>query len=421
MIKKFKKCLKKLSKKSYTFRTIYNYAKKVKRRNTYQNISKSTEVDPKLVIFESFFAKKYACSPRAIYEYMLQNPEYNEYRFVWAFRKPDEYQWLEDNGRTTLVQYDSKRYFEYYAEAKYWVTNSRLPEEILRKEDQVYIQCWHGTPLKRLGYDIEGPGGNTLGSTKKVRKQYSNDAKRYSYMLSPSPFCTEKFTSAFNLKELFPERNIIVEEGYPRNDFLSNFTEKDVEQIKERLELPKDKKVILYAPTWRDNQHVLGKGFTLDVQLDLKEMQKALGDEYIVLMRLHYLIANHLDLEGVQDFAYDVSKLDDINDLYAISDMLITDYSSVFFDYAILKRPMMFYMYDLEEYKNDIRDFYIDLEELPGPIVETQESLVEEILNSGGYNRKYQQKYSAFNEKFNSLEDGQAARRVVEYIMAENK
>lgn len=421
MVKKIKQGLKKLSQKSYTFRKIYNSLKTAKRRYTYKHDSKSIPVDPKLVIFESFFGKKYACSPRAIYEYMLNAPEYADYHFVWAFRKPEQHAELKENGRTSLVHYDTKKYFQYYAQAKYWVTNSRLPEEIIRKEDQVYIQCWHGTPLKRLGYDIKGDGSNSLGSAKKVRKQYSNDARRYSYMVSPSPFSSEKFTSAFNLKDLFPERNIIVEQGYPRNDFLSNYTQEDVQQIKERLELPRDKKVILYAPTWRDNQHMLGKGFTLDVQLDLKKMQEALGEEYIVLMRLHYLIANRLDLERVQGFAYDVSKLDDVNDLYVISDILITDYSSVFFDYAILKRPMIFYMYDLEEYKNDIRDFYIDLEELPGPIVESQEDLTEEILNIGDYSGKYQEKYSKFNEKFNSLEDGQAARRVVETIMAQKK
>lgn len=113
--------------------------------------------------------------------------------------------------------------------------------------------------------------------------------------------------------------------------------------------------------------------------MDLHKFQKELGDEYIILMRLHYFISNSIDITEFENFAYDVSSHDDVNELYLISDILITDYSSVFFDYANLKRPIIFYMYDLKEYQNEIRDFYIDLDELPGPIVTEQEELIREI------------------------------------------
>ena len=137
-------------------------------------------------------------------------------------------------------------------------------------------------------------------------------------------------------------------------------------------------------------------------------------------MRLHYLVANKLDLTNLNDFAYDVSKYDDINELYIISDILVTDYSSVFFDYANLKRPIIFYMYDLKEYQCEIRDFYIDLDELPGPIIEREEDLINSIKNIKEYNKKYNDKYVKFSKKYNYLDDGQAAKRVVEECIKVN-
>ena len=208
----------------------------------------------------------------------------------------------------------------------------------------------------------------------------------------------------------------MIEKGYPRNDFLYTFNENDVERIKEELNLPKDKKIIMYAPTWRDNNHQLGKGYVLDLKLDLDKLREKFSKDYIVLLRLHYLLANNLDLSDYEGFAFDVSKYSDVNDLYIITDILITDYSSVFFDYANLRRPIIFYMYDLEEYKNDTRDFYIDLDDLPGDIAQKEENLINDIENIEEYKEKYKEKYKKFNETYNYLDDGKATERVVKEV-----
>ena len=259
--------------------------------------------------------------------------------------------------------------------------------------------------------------GNALNSLKDVRYKYKTDAEKYSYLLSPSDFCTEKLTSCFNLKENNPNCKII-QEGYPRNDFLSNYNENDVKNIKEKLNINNigNKKIILYAPTWRDNQHTSGVGYTYKVDVDFDLLREKLEKEYIILFRAHYLVANSFDFEKYKGFIYDVSNYESINDLYVIADLLITDYSSVFFDYAILKRPMIFYMYDLKEYKEDIHGFYIDLEELPGDIVETEEDLLIEI-DRVMKNFKFDDKYQKFHNKFNSMEDGNASKRVLEKIL----
>ena len=142
-----------------------------------------------------------------------------------------------------------------------------------------------------------------------------------------------------------------------------------------------------------------------------------LVDEYIILFRAHYLVANEFDFEKYKGFIYDVSNVEDINKLYIISDVLVTDYSSVFFDYANLKRPILFYMYDLDDYKNNMRDFYIDLEDLPGPIVEKEEDLYKEIKNIDKYFDKYKEKYEKFNKRFNYLDDKNSSKRALEKII----
>ena len=410
---KIKKKIKKLSEKNYFFRSIYKKVILMKQKNYYRKNYKKIDVDEKMIIFESFFGKKYACSPKAIYEYMSNNSEYDDFKFVWAFRKPSEAREFFRDKKVILVKYDSKKYYRYHAKAKYWVRNTRLPECIIKKDNQVYIQCWHGTPLKKLGFDIKVKGNNPLSSNRIVRKQYNHDSKMYDYMISPSRYCTEKLISSFNLEKL-GKKEIMVEKGYPRNDELFKFNNEYVKKIKEDLGIPHDKKVIMYAPTFRDNQHKLGVGYTHDLMLDLDKLKEKFDNEYVVLLRLHYHVANKINVYKYPGFVYDASKYDNINDLYIISDILITDYSSVFFDYANFKRPILFYMYDLDTYKNDIRDFYIGLEELPGPIITKEEELFKDIENIEEIKKQYDKTYKKFNEKFNYLDDGDSSKRVVE-------
>lgn len=363
-----------------------------------------------LVIFEAYMGRQYACSPKALYLQMLQDPQYSDYRFVWAFTRPQEYSFLLNNGRTSLVKFESGTYYKAHARAKYWIANSRLNSVIIKKKEQVYIQCWHGTPLKKLGYDIMVSGGNAMNSIEDIRKKYSSDAARYTYMVSPSKYCTEKFTSCFNL----PNSGIILETGYPRNDALINHKPEDAARIKSELGVPDNKKVILYAPTWRDNQHQAGVGYTYTLNIDFKSLMQKFGKNYVILFRTHYFVANQIDLTDYNGFVINVSDYDDINDLYIVSDYLITDYSSVFFDYAVLNRPILFYMYDYKEYRNYLRDFYIEFSELPGPILETQAALEDALSDLDGYNKKYAEKYKVFHDKYNYLEDGRSSERVLE-------
>ena len=409
-----KKTIIDFSKKNVIFRKFIRKTLYLNRKINYLKYYYKYKVDEKMIFFEVFNGRNYACSPKAIYEYMIKEERFKDYKFVWAFKDIDKYKF---DKNTIVVKSNSKDYFKYLASSKYWIVNSLIDVSIVKKKNQIYLQCWHGTPLKKLRYDIEVKG-SVLNTINEIRKRNDLDAIKFDYFISPSKFCTEKFTSAFNLKKLGKE-NIIIEKGYPRNDFLFKYQEKDVNKVKKILKLPKDKKIILYAPTFRDNQHTSGVGYTYNLGIDFDKMQKELSKDYIILFRTHYFISNSFDFSKYKNFIYDVSNYDDINELYIISDLLITDYSSVFFDFSNLKRPMLFYMYDLDEYKNNLRDFYFDLDILPGPIVKQEDDLIKEIKNIDNYDVTYHDKYIKFNKKFNYLDDGNATKRVVEVIFNE--
>lgn len=403
-----------LAKKNKSLRKIMRYGVNALRKAHYQWNTRSLQVDDKLIVFNGFNGKAYACTPKAVYEYMLSHEEYSDYRFVWVVRDLEKYAFLAKNPRTELVLDRSKAYDLALGSAKYWIFNYRIYDYIFPKKEQVYVQCWHGTPLKRLGYDIVG-SSNAMNSIEETCYRYRMDAERFRYILSPSAFASEKFSSAWNLKKTGQEDKI-VEVGYPRDDFLINYQPDDVKRIKEAFQIPEGKKILLYAPTWRDNQHQAGVGYTYSNTVDFEKMRKALGEEWVILFRAHYLVASKLNFNEFSGFVYNVSEHDDVNELYVIADLLMTDYSSVFFDYANLKKPMIFYMYDLAFYQNDLRGFYIDLNELPGPIVEQEDAMIEWIQKVDDW-FTYDEKYRSFNEKFNYLNDGKASKRLLDAVL----
>ena len=389
-------------------RKVNFFFKKIK----YDVITKKQKVNDKLIVFASFNGRSYCDSPKAIYNYLINSNEFSDYNFVWAFKNVEKHKFLEENKNTKVINIKSNEFLKILGQAKYWIFNFKIQDYIFPKNNQVFVQCWHGTPLKRLGCDLEH-FNNAMNSISEIRKRYEIEASKFSYFLSPSDFATEKFMTAWNIQN----KDIMLQEGYPRNDFLINCTNKEIQQIKEKLKLNNiNKKIILYAPTYRDNQHTAGIGYTYETEVDFEKLRKELSDDYIILFRAHWLVAQNFDFEKYKDFVVDVSNHDDINELYVIADMLITDYSSVFFDYANLKRPIIFYMYDLEKYRDDIRGFYLNLDELPGKIIEKDDELIEEIKNMSN-KFEYNEKYKKFNEKFNYLDDGQASKRVVERLL----
>lgn len=387
-----------------------------RRRNQMcQRLSKEAIINEKKVIFSAFSGRLYACSPKAIYEYMIQSPEFKDYTFVWAFTKPDQKQHLFHDSRTILVKFQSEAFFQHLSTARYWVFNFTTPPYFIKRDDQIFVQCWHGTPLKRIGMDIQ-VDGNAATKKEDIHKHYLEVGEICDYFLSPSQFATDRFISAFGLNVLHKE-HVIIEQGYPRNASLFTGTEEKIKALRESFGIPEGKKVILYCPTFRDDQYQKGLGHTYQLGINLLRLKEKLPPDYFLLLRLHYLVSNKIDISQFKGFALDVSHYDDVNDLYLVSDMLVTDYSSVFFDFENLHRPIIFYMYDLADYKNKLRDFYLDLNELPGPIVENERDLIDTILNIDQIALDYEGNYQRCCERFNYLDDAEATQRVVKEFM----
>ena len=246
-----------------------------------------------------------------------------------------------------------------------------------------------------------------------MQSTYDDDVKKYTYMIAPNSFCTRVFQSAFGI-----EKERLIETGYPRNDILINADEQKKQEIRARLGIPEGKKVLLYAPTWRDNSFVAA-GYTFELQADFRKWKEMLADEYVLLFKPHYLIINKFsDTEELNGFLYNVDASSEISDLYLIADVLVTDYSSVFFDYAILGRPIYFYMYDLDSYREELRGFYIDIySDLPGDIYEDEEAMLKDI-HEGNFDRE---RLSQFNARFNEHEDGHASQRVIDIVFGEER
>ncbi len=403
-LKKFKK----LNRKHHFLREA-KWGASSKRRFAYfvhNRIFSLLPLKKKQIFIESFLGKSYSDSPKYIYEYMQEH--YPEYEFVWCF---DEKREIPGNAKQ-VVRF-SIPYFYHLARSKYWINNSRMPNLLNKRKGNVYLQTWHGTPLKRLVFDMD----DVHSANPKYKKHFYEQSRRWDYLSSPNGYSTDIFKRAF----LFDKE--MLEYGYPRNDLLvNNNTPAEVDTVKRKLGIPEDKKVVLYAPTWRDDEFFSRGKYKFTLQLDLDALQQRLGDEYVVLLRTHYFIANALDISGYEGFVYDFSSYDDIAELYLVSDILITDYSSVFFDYANLERPILFFTYDIEKYRDQLRGFYIDMEEeLPGPLLYTSDEVIDAIENIDEVQEEYKEKYEEFYERFCDWEDGQASRKTVEHVFGKNK
>ncbi len=386
--KKFKKMLKNKN-MAYKLAYFHRYLKQPVKEN--------------VILFETFMAKNYSDSPKYIYEYIAQN--HPEYECVWAINDGAKIPY----GAKTVKRF-SFQYAYYLAVSKYLVFNVRPPLWYRKREEQVFLETWHGTPLKRLVFDQE----EVTSASPKYKQQFYRQRKDWDFLVSANPFSTKTFRSCFLYE------GEMLEYGYPRNDILY-WPNKDeiAQQLKEKLGIPKDKKTILYAPTWRDDQHYGSGQYKFELALDLKLMKERLQDDYVVLLRTHHYISDHIDVSGLGDFVINLSSYDDISEIYLISDICITDYSSVFFDYANLKRPILFYTYDFDKYKNQLRGFYIDMNtEVPGPLLYTSEQVVQAIEDIDEITEEYKERYDQFYDRFCCYDDGHASEHVAEAMLA---
>ncbi len=386
-------------------KTIKRTAKKI--AETFYNIVNNVmPLSKRTIVFSSALGRSFAGNPKAIYEKIVELGLDKKYNCVWFYDQTP----LNISGRHKSVRYKGLRYLYYMARAGVWVFDARQPSFLRKRSGVLYLQTWHGTPLKKLGLDLDNIFMSGETSVSEYKREFARNASTWDLLISQNSFSTEIFRRAFDFK------HEILETGYPRNDKLINCNDEDsISQIKRKLGLPPDKKVILYAPTWRDDDSNSPGHYNFTTALDINAMKKAFSDDAVLVVKYHYLVSDKTDWSVYGGFVRSFDESKDISDIYLVSDILITDYSSVMFDYSLLKRPMYFYCYDLERYKNILRGFYFDFEnEAPGPISLTTTDLINDI--KGHRHEEYKDKYDAFTKKYNPWDDGCASQKVVEYI-----
>ncbi len=333
--------------------------------------------DDKLVLLNSYGGKKYDDSSKALYEWLINDPRFNEYKFVWAFHEPNHFV----VPGATIIKTDTLRYFVTALRAKIWITNSGIERGLhFKKKNTIYMNTWHGTPIKFMGADEY-----RIKSEKMPKSSFD-------YQNVQSDYEADIFSRAFNI----PREKMLMC-GYPRNDILINNGNETQKEYKAKLGISVDKKIILYAPTFRDYERDPQLNCVLKLPIDFNKWRKALGCEYVVLIRRHYEVVGLLN-DGIDgDFVRDMSDYPVLNDLMMASDILISDYSSIMFDFSILDRPIYVYTYDYDKYK-EMRGMYFDVrEELPGGSI-SEEELLSMIKN--GDKQEAVERVKAFRRKY---------------------
>lgn len=351
------------------------------------------KADDKLIVFSSFGGRKYDDSPKSIYEAILHDKRFADFRLVWAFMHPDDYQL----PRGEKVKIDTLKYYTTLLRARVWVTNSSMQRGLhFMGKNTFQLNTWHGSAIKRMGSDINS-GNTSFGS--KGRSTVKG------VMLAQGDYDVEVFSQAFHT----PRKNFRVI-GLPRNDELASASKERQEELKKLLGIPPEKKVILYAPTFREFDKDDGNNVVLVPPFNLLLWRERLSKDFVLLFRAHYEVARVMGIED-NDFVKNVSSYPSLNDLMIVSDMLISDYSSIFFDYAIQGKPMLCFCYDYDRYAKN-RGMYFDIREWL-PNADNEDELIKLIQNTD--TTKENAATKRFQEHF-VTEYGSAAKKSLDII-----
>ncbi|MFI6443940.1 CDP-glycerol glycerophosphotransferase family protein [Kitasatospora sp. NPDC050543] len=365
-------------------------------RFTAYNAFRRLPLDEHLAVYAAYWHRGYACNPAAIYERAKELAP--RIRGVWVVETRAQAAALPAGVPYVIV--NTPAYLKAMATAKYFVNNVNFPHTMVKRPGTVHVQTQHGTPVKMMGMDLrDHPVAADGMDFERLREAVA----RWDFLVSSNPHTSEHFARAF------PGRYEMLESGYPRNDRLANATPAEVAAMRERFGLPEGRTAVLYAPTHRESQG------TYVPLLDVRELAKRLGPGFTLLVRTHYFHTGgpgELAVGGEAAQIVDVSGHPTVEDLYLAADALVTDYSSMMFDYAVLDRPVVIFAPDWEQYQR-VRGVYFDLfAQPPGAVTVDAEGLAQALL-AGDPEPGARAK---FRERFCPWDDGGAAERVVRRV-----
>ncbi|CCG02021.1 CDP-glycerol glycerophosphotransferase family protein [Blastococcus saxobsidens] len=348
------------------------------------------------------FRGLFADNPRALYEELAER-DGRAHAHTWLCTPQTQHMFPPE---VETVRYGTPEARAALEQADLVIANDCISMPWTKRPGSRYLQTWHGTPLKRIHHDVQGgpEGWLTMADL---------DVARWDLLLSPNSATTERLRKAFGYT------GPVHETGYPRNDLLSSPRRDEVRaKVRAGLGIGAHQTAVLYTPTWRDDLVFAGDGRPeFEFPIDLDQFSARLGQDHVLLLRLHSMVAGRMPIPPGAP-VIDVSDHPDVRDLYLAADLMVTDYSSTMFDFAITGKPLLFFTYDLERYRDRLRGFYFDLAEVaPGPLVSTSTELVEAIADIDAVTAEHAERYARFRETFCHLEDGAATRRVLDLIL----
>lgn len=366
------------------------------------------------VLYESFAGNGALCNPEALFRELLDSPDMADLRHIWVLksrRSPAFRSEFANNPRVSFVRYKSSGYVRALATSEYLINNATFPPEFGKRRGQVYVNTWHGTPLKRMGYDM--PDG-AMASANTLRNFVSAD-----FLLSQNSFMTHQiFETAYKLRGAF--RGLVIEQGAPRVD-RQYMADEQIGAARARLEaegIPLgEREIVLYAPTWKGQSFAAPIDDAEEIVAAARELQRLLGDDrFIVLLKTHQIV--HALAAANADYRRILVSNDiPTNTLLGITSILVTDYSSIFFDFLSTDRPIVFYAPDAADYSAS-RGTYFASDELPGPVFGTVEQVAETVRSSSGVTptAAYDSRRADWRRRFAGRDDGNASRRVIDVV-----
>lgn len=350
------------------------------------------------IFFFSYYGSNYGGSPKYLSEYIKN--ENKEFDIVWAFVDCKKHQYLKKNYK--LVKYNSIRYYYYLATSKVIITNYRMTIEFKKRNKQTYIQTWHSSlRLKHIEKDAE----NTL--SKKYIQMAKNDSKQIDFLLAGNRASKDIF------KKSFWYTGIILECGTPQCDIFFKDNKNIDHKVRNKLNIDTTSKIVLYAPTFRKNHDL--NVYDLDYELLRKMLIRKFGGNWNILVRLHPHIQQNANFINYNSYIKNASDYDDVQELLAISDILITDYSAIMFDFILTRKPCFLYLSDFEEYIKNDRNLYFDINKLPFEKIYNSDDL-HTVIEQFDIN-EYKNKCEAFIENdIESYDDGNACKRVFQSL-----
>lgn len=385
-----------------------------------KNLWLKSPIRKNVVLYESYSGNGMTCNPEALFRHMLGQPDLRHLKHIWVLNDFERYREViadfEEVKNVSFVLYGSLDYYKALSTSQFLINNVTFPTQFVKREGQTYLNTWHGVPLKKMGYDVEGRAADCKNI---VRNFLAAD-----FLLSSSAEMTDRmYLGAFKLNNLFS--GTIVEEGSPRTDrqIVNVDSQRRFQsELRDRNLTIDQRKIILYAPTWKGESYFSPHNDAASMLEIVRHLEEKIDNsKYRIMIKAHQVVSESLGLNAELK-PYFVPNSIPTNVVLGNTSILITDYSSIFYDFMALNRPVLFYIPDFKEYQQ-YRALYVEPSMLPGPTSEDLDQLTEQVARvcrGEASETTASERYAIVRNKFTPYDDGNVSQRIVDLVIRGN-